>query len=238
MMDFGDKEFEIRYARQIAVPEIGKTGQEKLKQSKVLIIGCGALGSMVAMQLAGAGVGTIGIADFDNIDVSNLQRQFFFTENEVGESKVENLCKKIKSLNSHVKVVAYSSLISKNKANELFELYDFIVDATDNPDSKKMIGEISLKYGKGCCVAGVRNFEGQVLTLCPGDYRFEEYFGAQVADGFLPCSLGGVMGPVAAFCASVQSMETIKYLTGSGSLLSGKLFLFNLLNNSFRIFSL
>lgn len=233
-----DRDLKIRYARQIAVPEIGIIGQEKLCRSKVLIIGCGALGSMVAMQLAGAGIGTLGIADYDKVDVSNLQRQFFFNNVEAGESKVRLLQERIGNLNPSVITEVYEKLITKKIAEEIFPIYDFILDATDNPDSKRMVGEICKKESLPCCIGGVRDFMGQVITFLPQDSRFEDYFGSASSEGFLPCSLGGVMGPAAAFCASVQASETIKYLAGTGQLLSGRLFIFNLLQNSYKIFSL
>lgn len=232
------EEFRGRYPRQIAVNEIGVEGQKKICNGKVLIIGCGALGSMIAMQLAGAGVGVIGLADYDTIEISNLQRQFFFKTEDAGKSKLQILSESVKGLNPEVRIKEYPLVVTNKIAEEIFPDYDFIVDATDNPASKKMTGEISRKIGKGCCIGGVRDFEGQVITFLPDDSRFEDYFGDGAVNGFLPCSIGGVMGPTAALCASVQSSETIKYLTQAGKLLSGKLFLFNLLSNSFQIFSL
>lgn len=232
-----EREKRIRYARQITVPEIGKIGQRKLEESKVLIIGCGALGSMVAMQLAGAGVGTLGIADFDIIDISNLQRQFFFKTIDGGKSKVDLVYESIGGLNPNVRIIKYNQLITSSLAETIFPAYDFIVDATDNPDSKRMTGSISKKLNLGCCIGGVKDFSGQVMTFLPEDPRFEDYFGEASSDAFLPCSLGGVMGPAAAFCASVQSSETIKYLAHTGKLLSGHIFLFNLLNNTFQVIS-
>lgn len=231
-------DIKLRYARQIAVREIGKEGQLKLLNSKVLIIGAGALGSMVAMQLAGAGIGTIGIADYDNIDISNLQRQFFFKTSEAGSQKVKVIERNISDLNPGIEVMAYSELITSRRASEIFGEYDFIVDATDNPSSKRMTGEEARNCGKACCIGGVRDFSGQVMTFLPSDPRFEEFFGAATGEWFLPCSLGGVMGPAAALCASIQASETIKYLADAGTLLSGSILIFNLLDNSFRKFSL
>lgn len=227
-----------RYGRQIAVTEIGSDGQMKLRQGSVLVIGCGALGSMVGMQLAGAGVKKLGLIDFDTIDISNLQRQFFFKTAETGKSKVETLSKRICELNSDVEVKKYSVLLQRALAEEIFKEYDFIIDASDNPETKRLTAELTLKEGKGCCIGGVRDFGGQVITLVEGSNAPEEYFGNGSTEGILPCSLGGVMGPAAAFCASVQASEAIKYLTGAGELLSGKLFVFDLLNNRFKVFSL
>ena len=229
------KEERLRYARQIAIPNIGREGQEKLLSSRVLVIGCGALGSMVSMELAGAGIGVIGIADFDNIDISNLQRQFFFKTSEAGESKVEKTGERIKELNPDIKVKLYREIVNRKNAANIFSDYDFIVDATDNPESKRLTGEVSAALGKACCIGGVRNFEGQVMTFLREDARFEEYFGDVADMGFLPCSLGGVIGPAAVVCASLQASEVIKYLSGIGELLSGSIIYFNLLNNSFRV---
>lgn len=231
-------EEKIRYARQIAVPGIGKEGQERIRNSKVLVIGCGALGSMVAMQLAGAGIGTLGLVDFDRIDISNLQRQFFFNTFESGNLKIEILAKRLKDFNPDVNLILYSGMMTHQKGESVFPDYDFIVDATDNPESKRMTGLLSKKYGKACCIAGVRDFNGQVMTFLPEDPRFEDYFGVSTSEGLLPCSLGGVMGPTASLCASIQSSETLKYIAKIGELLSGRILVFSLLTNSFRIFNL
>lgn len=229
---------QFRYARQLSVREIGPEGQQRINKGSVLIIGCGALGSMVAMQLSGAGVGTIGICDFDTIDISNLQRQFFFKTEEAGKNKSEILAKRIKELNPDVNICVENRLITKKLALDLFPRFDFIIDATDNPDSKKMTGEVSKEKGKPCCIGGVRDFSGQVSTYLPENPRFEEYFGEVSDGGFLPCSIGGVMGPAAALCASVQASEAVKFLSRAGEVLSGKIFLFNLLENKFKVFSL
>ena len=232
-----DKDLKIRYSRQISVKEIGYEGQQRLCEGKVLIIGCGALGSMIAMQLAGAGVGTIGIVDFDNIEVSNLQRQFFYTTSECGRPKSEMLEKKILTLNQSVKVNRLNKFFTAKDAAAHFPDYDFIIDATDNPDSKRLIDEMARENGKPCCIGGVRDFSGQVTTLLPEDPRFDEIFGVVVGDSFLPCSLGGVVGPAAAFCASIQASEAIKFLAKAGELLSGKILFFDLLKPSVKIFS-
>lgn len=233
-----DKNSRLRYARQIAIPEIGENGQKRLIEGKVLIVGCGALGSMIAMQLAGAGVGSIGIVDYDNIEISNIQRQFFFDTADVGKSKATILERRIKDLNPSIQVTAWVKLITRPIALEIFKDYDFIIDATDNPDSKRVIDNVSKELGKPCCIGGVRDFMGQVITLLPKDLRFDDIFGSSSIDSFLPCSFGGVMGPAAAFCASVQASEAIKYLIGIGNLLSGKLMTFNLLSGENKIFKL
>lgn len=227
-----------RYARQTAIPEIGEAGQAKLKNSKVLIVGCGALGSMVAMQLSGAGVGIIDIVDYDTIEISNLQRQFYFKTEEAGKFKADILKQRIIELNPEVKVKVYPILLTGKNAEDIIKEYDFVVDATDNPESKRLIGGICKNLSKPCCIGGVREFGGQIITLLPQDDRFEDYFGKSENENFLPCSLSGVAGPAAAFCASVQASEAIKYLCGIGKLLSGRLFTFDLLTNRFALFEL
>lgn len=234
--NLNEREFKQRYARQIAIEEIGIEGQRKIHQGKILVVGCGALGSMVAMQLAGAGVGVIGLCDFDTVDISNLQRQFFFNTDETGESKLMILSKRIKALNPEVSIKDYPGVMNTGKAKTVIKEYDFIIDATDNPETKKIIGEICKIFKKPCCIAGVNEFRGQVMTFLPGDSRFEEFFGSASAEGFLPCSLSGVLGPAAVLCASIQVSEALKYLCGIGSLLSDKLFFFDLLSNNFHIF--
>lgn len=233
-----NEDFKRRYSRQIAIPEIGLEGQKKISRSKVLIIGAGALGSMVAMQLAAAGVGVLGIADFDNVEISNLQRQFFFSTQEAGTPKVDIVAKRISAINPSVKVNSYRQLMGENEARNIFPTYDFIVDATDNPDSKRMIDRVAKESYLPCCIAGVRDFSGQVITIMPDNIRFHDIFGDSDPEGFLPCSLGGVGGPAAALCASVQAGEVIKYMTDAGALLNGKLFTFNLLTNSYSVFML
>ncbi|MCH5238927.1 MAG: HesA/MoeB/ThiF family protein [Muribaculaceae bacterium] len=228
----------MRYARQIAIPGFGKDGQDKLSKAKVFIIGCGALGSMAAMQLAGAGIATIGIADYDTIDISNLQRQFFFTTAEAGRKKVEVLAERMKLLNPLVEVRVHDEFITPDKARKIIPEYDFIIDASDNPDSKRMTGIVTKEMGKPCCIAGVRDFSGQVLTMLPSDPRFEEFFGNVSNPDVLPCSLSGVIGPAAAVAASIQASETIKYFSQVGEILSGRLIIFDLLSNSFNRLSL
>lgn len=227
-----------RYSRQIAIEAIGVEGQQSLREAKVFIVGCGALGSMVAMELAGAGVGTIGISDFDSIDISNLQRQFFFETCDAGRIKSHILQERMEGLNPHCSVVRYDILVNKDKASEIFKDYDFIVDATDNPSSKQIIESICQELGKPCCIAGVSEFHGQVMTILPGATKFADLFPDSEDGGFLPCSIGGVVGPAAAICASLQAAEVIKCITGVGECLESKILVFDLLNNTFKTFSI
>lgn len=227
-----------RYVRQTSIEEIGHEGQKKLSQSKVFVVGCGALGSMVSMQIAGAGVGTIGIADFDTIDHTNLQRQFFFRDDEAGRGKARILEEKIKGLNPETIVNVFNELVTEKRGDDVLKDYDVIVDATDNQSSKLMIDKICEVLAIPMVTAGVASFHGQATTILPGQERYSELFSDIKEETFLPCSLGGVMGPAAALCASIQSSEVIKIITGAGDTLSGKLFVFDLLSNSFTLYSL
>lgn len=227
-----------RYARQIAIEGFGREAQEKLLNAKVGIIGCGALGSMVAMQLAGAGVGHLVIADFDTVDISNLQRQYFFETSQAGGSKAAILGERIHALNPEVRVTVHNLLVTERNAATLLEGCGFLVDATDNPASKTAVEAIALKCGTGCCIAGISEFHGQVMTVLPGSPRFADLFGEGADAGFTPCSTGGVAGPAAAFCASVQACETIKHLTGLGDTLAGQVLVFDLLANRFDRFTI
>ena len=223
-----------RYSRQISVEEIGESGQARLLSSKVAIVGCGALGSMVAMQLSAAGIGTIAIADFDTIDISNLQRQFFFTSEEAGKLKAEVLKKRLTDINPGCNVESLTRLVNKEVARQLFQDCDFVIDATDNPSSKVMVEEICRELGKTCCIGGVSGFHGQVMTVMPGGVTFGDVFCEDVEADFLPCSIGGVVGPAAAVCASIQSLEAIKHIVGITDTLADKILTFDLLANQFH----
>lgn len=225
----------IRYSRLIAVEEIGQEGVEKLNQAVVLVIGCGALGSMVAMQLAASGVGTLRIVDFDTIDLSNLQRQFFFRTDETGKGKAEILAQRIESLNPAVRVQVFNSIMDDKNICELIEGCNFVVEATDNPSSMAIVDRACNEMSVNCVLAGVSDFSGQVLTCLPGGRRYTDIF-PQIEDGgVLPCSISGVAGPAAAVAASVEASEAIKSIVGLESLLTDRMLVFDLLHMNFDI---
>lgn len=222
-----------RYARNISVSEIGEEGQMRLLRSGVFILGCGALGSVVASYLAGAGVGRIVLADFDTIDISNLQRQIQYGESQAGQSKAAVLAHRLSEINSSVKVETVERLITPRLANDLFADCDFIIDASDNPDTKLMVDSVCAELHKPYSIAGVLGLNGQVMTHIVGSARYSDFFSPTSADGFTPCSIGGIVGPVAGMIASVQALEAIKYLTGAGTLLINRLLVFNGLSTRF-----
>lgn len=222
-----------RYARITTLPEIGSGGVEKLNGSKVGIIGCGALGSLCAMYLAAGGVGHIVIADFDTIDISNLQRQLFFTEDDLGKSKVGVLARRIHDINRDTQVTVKEMLMREESAISVFQECDVIIDGSDNPSTKLMTDRISKKLSIPAVIAGVRGFECQIMTCLPDSIRYSDIFGAvESCSSFIPCSLGGVLGPAAGVAASLQAAEAIKLVTGAGKPLIDSVLSLNLLDMS------
>lgn len=229
------EENRIRYSRLIAIDEIGKEGVQRLNESRVLVVGCGALGSMVAIQLAASGVGHLRIVDFDTIDISNLQRQFFFNTSEAGMSKAAVLAKRIKELNPAVEVEVFEEMLGKSNGRRLVEGCDFVVEATDNHSSMMLIDGVCNEAGVNCVLAGVKGFSGQVMTCLPGGRRYADIFPEVGEQGMLPCAITGVAGPAAAVAASVEVAEAVKSLVGVEMLLSDKLLVFDLLNLRFEV---
>ena len=218
-----------RYSRLAAIPSFGEEGVRKLRESRVLVIGCGALGSHCAMGLAASGIGNICIADFDTIDLSNLQRQLFFDEQTLGKSKCGTLASRMHALNSEVIINQYDCMINEKSAFETFANYDFIIDGSDNPATKLMTSKVCERLGKPYCIGGVKEFSGQVMSWEPGHCGYSELFGdTPGCTGILPCSVAGVLGPAAGVTASIQASEAIKHLAGCGKMLYDKLFTFDL----------
>lgn len=229
-----------RYSRNILLEGFGKEKQIELLNSSVLIVGTGALGSIVAMYLAASGIGRIGIADFDTIDISNLQRQLSFTENDLGKPKVEVTAKKLKAINSGIDINVHSGMLTKQKAAELFPMYDVIVEGSDNPATKYMVTDIALQCNRPCVVGGVAQYKGQVMTIFPHkNFTYRDVFpDAADENGYTPCSIGGVFGPLPGIIGSIQAAETIKVITDIGSTLSGKILTVDSLTMEFTTFEL
>lgn len=227
----------IRYSRLISIEEIGKEGVELLNKSTVLVAGCGALGSMAAMQLAASGVGYLRLVDFDTIDLSNLQRQLFFKTDETGRPKASTLAERIRELNPEVRVEVIGEMLNKDNVRQLIAGCDFVVEATDNASSMMLIDSVCNEVGVRCVLAGVSGFTGQVMTCLPGGRRYADVFPVASGSGILPCSLTGVIGPAATVAASIEVAEALKSLLGLTPLLSDSLLLFDLLNLQFDIIS-
>lgn len=232
-----DREELGRYQRQVILPEVGTQGQQKLKNSSVLIIGAGGLGSPVALYLAAAGIGRIGIADADEVNISNLQRQILHSTDRVGMNKAVSARETMERLNNCIQVETYPYFVTAENISEMIETYDFIIDAADNFETKFLINDACVIASKPFCHAGILRFEGQVMTYVPGDgpcYRciFEDIPEA----GSIPnCSQAGMIGAVAGVIGCVQALEALKYILGIGELLVGKMLVFDGLRMKFRV---
>lgn len=189
---------------------------------------------MCAMQLAASGIGHLAIADFDTISLSNLQRQFFFKEREIGQSKCKVLCQRIKELNSETNVTQICHAVSDDNASAIFPEFDFIIDGSDNPATKYMTAKMCHRFNVAYCIGGVSGYGGQVMSWIPGHTTYEEIYGLVENTDALNLPLP-VLGSSAAVAASVQVAECVKYITGGGKLLLDRLLLFDLLSATFKI---
>jgi sulfur-carrier protein adenylyltransferase/sulfurtransferase len=225
-----------RYARHLILPEFGKTGQEKLKSSKVLCVGAGGLGSPMAMYLAAAGVGTLGIMDFDVVDVSNLQRQIIHGQSTVGERKVVSAANRIKDINPHVNVKIHETAISSANAREIIREYDVVADGTDNFPTRYLVNDACVLEGKVNVYASIFRFDGQATVFGMKDgpcYRC--LYPDPPPPGMVPsCAEGGVLGVLPGIMGTLQALEVIKVLTGIGEPLKGRLQVFDALTFKFR----
>lgn len=225
-----------RYSRHILLKEVGVKGQKKLLESKVLIIGAGGLGSPAAMYLTAAGVGTIGIADADEVDLSNLQRQIIHGTKDVGRAKVLSAKETMEAINTDVNVNTYRTFVSSENIMELIKDYDFIIDATDNFETKFLINDACVLAKKPFSHAGILRFQGQLMTYVPEKgpcYRC--IFKDPPPKNEVPtCRQAGIIGAMAGMIGSLQAMEAIKYLIGVGDLLTGSLLTYDALKMEFR----
>ena len=229
----------MRYTAQTRLPEIGKEGRQRLNEASVLIVGCGALGSMCAMILAGAGIGHLVIADFDTVEISNLQRQFFFKEEEAGQFKAAILRQRIIELNPQIKVDLIPKLITEKVLKEMDEKPDMIVDAADNPSTSYSLESFCIGNSIPFSTAGISGWKGQILTWIPGSIPFSELVPRPNEEaGILPCSITGVFGPLASLMASLQASEVIKTLLGKGATFTNSIATIDLLKNKFDIYEL
>lgn len=234
-MAFSNEQLE-RYSRHIILKEIGVKGQKKLLNAKVLIIGAGGLGAPAAMYLAAAGVGTIGIADADEVDLSNLQRQIIHATEDVGKPKVQSAKETMNKMNPDVTVNTYHEFVSSENITELIGGYDFIIDGTDNFPAKFLINDACVMAKKPFSHAGIIRFKGQLMTYVPGEgpcYRCV-FKNPPPKDAVPTCKQAGVVGAMGGVIGSLQAMEAIKYITGTGELLTGHLLTFDAIKMEFR----
>jgi sulfur-carrier protein adenylyltransferase/sulfurtransferase len=226
-----------RYSRHIILPNIGGAGQRKLLDSKVLVIGAGGLGSPVLMYLAAAGIGTLGIVDFDKVDTSNLQRQILHTNADVDRPKVASALEHLRALNPTIELIGHDTLLNADNVMELMEPYDVVIDGTDNFPVRYLVNDATQFLGKPLVYGSIYQFEGQATVFLPGQdapcYRC--LFPSPPPPGTVPsCAEGGVFGVLPGVIGAIQATEAIKLITGEGESLVGRLLLYDALHMDFQ----
>ncbi len=239
-VSFSKAELE-RYSRHLIIPEFNIEGQKKLKQAKVLVVGSGGLGSPLLLYLTAAGVGTIGIVDFDVVDETNLQRQVLFGVESVGRSKVEAAKERLESLNPHINIITHNVHLNSANALEIAKNYDVIADGTDNFPTRYLVNDVSVLLDVPNVYASIFRFEGQVSVFNLVDQngkrgpQYRDLFPTPPPPGLVPsCAEGGVIGVLPGIIGSLQANEVLKVITGIGEPLSGRLFLFDALTFTTR----
>jgi adenylyltransferase/sulfurtransferase len=226
----------LRYSRHLIMPEVGMEGQQKLKAAKVLCIGAGGLGSPLALYLAAAGVGTLGIVDFDVVDYTNLQRQIIHTTDDVGRKKLDSAAAKIKAINPFVNVRPFETRLSSENALQIFRDFDIIIDGTDNFPTRYLVNDACVLTGKPNVYGSIFRFEGQVSVFAMKEgpcYRC--LYPEPPPPGLVPsCAEGGVLGILPGLVGVMQATEAIKLILGKGDSLIGRLILVDALGMRFR----
>ncbi|NBR43853.1 MAG: molybdopterin-synthase adenylyltransferase MoeB [Synechococcaceae bacterium WB5_2B_268] len=226
-----------RFSRHLILPEVGMEGQKRLKAASVLCVGTGGLGSPLLLYLAAAGVGRLGIVDFDVVDHSNLQRQVIHGTSWVGKPKIESAKHRIHEINPHCQVDLYETALTSENALEIMKPYDIICDGTDNFPTRYLVNDACVLLGKPNVYGSIFRFEGQatVFNLEPGCPNYRDLFPEPPPPGMVPsCAEGGVVGVLPGIIGVIQATETVKIITGIGTTLSGRLLLFDALAMKFR----
>ncbi|MEK6646499.1 MAG: molybdopterin-synthase adenylyltransferase MoeB [Candidatus Firestonebacteria bacterium] len=239
VIELTDEQIE-RYSRQIILPEIGGKGQKKLLNAKVLVIGCGGLGSPCAYYLAAAGIGKIGLVDSDDVELNNLQRQIIHSTKTVGKPKADSAKEKLVELNPDVEVIVHKLRLTSENILDVIKDYDVVVDGSDNFPTRYLVNDACVLAGKPLMHAGILKFDGQAMTILPKEgpcYRC--LFSSPPPPGTVPsCQEAGILGVVAGILGLVQANEVLKYILACGELLTGKLFVFNALSMKTRILTI
>ncbi len=224
-----------RYSRHIIMANVGSAGQRKLLNAKVLIVGAGGLGSPVAVYLALAGVGTVGLVDFDIVDLSNLQRQILHQNKDIGVRKVVSAKETLKAYNPDVNVVLHEEPIDASNAMDIIPQYDIIVNGADNFPTRYLVNDASYLAGKPLVDGSILLFDGQASTYVPGQGCYRCIFPEPPPPGEVPsCSEAGVLGALPGIVGTIQATETIKLILGDGETLSGRMLLIDALAMDFR----
>ncbi|HZZ75709.1 MAG TPA: molybdopterin-synthase adenylyltransferase MoeB [Puia sp.] len=248
-MSYQDLEFTreelARYNRHIIIPGFGEEGQKKLKAAKVLIIGSGGLGSPALLYLTAAGIGTIGIVDFDVVDDSNLQRQVIFDIREIGKPKVEAAKRRLEALNPHTRFILHNTHLNSGNALDIIKDYDVVADGTDNFPTRYLVNDATLILDKPNVYGSIFQFEGQVSVFNYVNDKgergpnYRDLYPTPPPPGLVPsCAEGGVLGVLPGIIGSLQALEVIKVITGIGEPLSGRFYTFDALNFESRTFNI
>jgi len=234
-MDLTEEQIE-RYSRHIILQQVGGTGQQKLLKGRVLLVGAGGLGSPAGLYLAAAGVGSIGIIDPDLVDMSNLQRQVLHATADIGKPKVQSAAETMQSINPDIQIRVYREALLAENALDVVKDYDFVIDGTDNFPAKFLVADACHLAGKAYSHAGILRFDGQTITVIPGQSTcYRCVFKSPPPAGVIPsCSQVGVLGVMAGIIGSIQAAEAIKYILGTGDLLTNRLLVFDALKMKFR----
>jgi adenylyltransferase/sulfurtransferase len=230
------KEEVLRYSRHLIMPEVGMDGQLKLKAAKVLCIGTGGLGAPLGQYLAAAGVGRIGLVDFDRVDLTNLQRQILFSTGDVGRPKIEAAAERLRGLNPDIQIDTYETMLTSANALDILRPYDLVVDGTDNFPTRYLVNDACVLLGKPNVYGSIFRFEGQATVFgYPGGPCYRCLYPEPPPPGLVPsCAEGGVLGVLPGIVGSIQAAETLKLIIGKGEPLVGRLLLFDALGMRFR----
>ena len=226
----------LRYSRHLIMPEVGMEGQLKLKQAKVLCIGTGGLGAPLGLYLAAAGVGRIGLVDFDSVDYTNLQRQILFGTSDVGRPKIEAASARLRNLNPEIQVDQFETRLTSENALDILRDYDIIVDGTDNFPTRYLVNDACVLLGKPNVYGSIFRFEGQITVFgYPGGPCYRCLYPEPPPPGLVPsCAEGGVLGVLPGIVGTIQAAETLKLIIGIGEALVGRLLLLDALAMKFR----
>ncbi len=230
------KDDKTRYRGHLSLCEIDLPGQEKIARARVLIVGAGGLGSPVALYLAAAGVGTIGLVDPDTVSLSNLQRQIIHTTDDIDRAKVSSARDKMMAINPGVCVNTYEVKLDGENAAPVFKDYDIVADCTDSLCSRLLVNDTCVALGKPMVFGSVSLFSGQLFTYMPGAANYRSIFDCSGPSVDLPCSVNGVLNTVVGVIGSLQATEVVKIITGAGDLLVNRLLTFDAITMTFNEF--
>ena len=237
MKNILNKKLLERYSRQVVLKNVGVVGQKEICKAKVLIIGAGGLGCPVADYLSRAGVGTIGIVDFDKVNLSNIHRQSLYETRDVNKFKVDVLKKKIKLINPSIKVKAFKKRITDKNSKQIIKSFDIVIDGSDNFKTKFLLNKYSIKYKKTLIVGAISKFDGHIFTF---DFKNKKtpclkcFYQHEPSDEILNCETEGILGPVAGIVGNIQANEALKKILNIGEDLNKHILIINLLTLNFR----